>query len=508
VKFRPPDLAARLRALTRWRRALASAGLGVALTLALPPLHLVPLAVPAFAGLLWLIESSGSARGAFRDGWWFGVGHFATGLYWISHALLVDAASFGWLIPFALAGFGAGLGVFTGLAALVAHQLRRRRIAMPIALAMGWLLAEWLRGHVLTGFAWNLVATMWPGAWPMPWLASVVGAYGLSAITVALAATVAVRRRRVAMIAIGVFLAAFVIGLADSMRDGGVTTRDGEAKTRLRLVQPNIAQTLKWDPRERDNHLRRMLELTANAGTRVVIWPEASTVYPIADNAELRRLFARLLPSDGYLLAGAIRVERGDASLRFWNSLHALGSDGVIAATYDKFHLVPFGEYVPLADVLPIGKLVPIPGSFQAGAGPVTIALPGLPPFSPLICYEIIFPGRVVARGQRPQWILNVTNDAWFGISAGPYQHFAAARMRAIEEGLPVVRVANNGISAVIAANGRVMERLDLGVGGFLDVDLPSPAPPTIYARIGDFALLPLAFFGLLLGFFVGRKIE
>ncbi|MBL8698615.1 MAG: apolipoprotein N-acyltransferase [Alphaproteobacteria bacterium] len=487
-------LAARVRGLAGWRRAAVAIALGVAATAALPPLHAVPFLLPAFAGLAWLIEGAGPSRRAFSAGWWFGLGHFASGLYWISHALLVDAAKFAWMIPLALGGLGAGLGLFIGLAAVVAHRLARLRVAVAFALAIGWMLAEWLRAHVLTGFPWNLIGTAWAFE-PAPMQgAAFVGVYGLGAITVALAAwpAAAGRQRWIALGALALVVAAGHGLGAIRLGDDAPTTR---APIVLRLVQPDIAQSLKWDPAERQRSLAITVDLSFAPGAEKVnhvIWPETATLFPLASSPEFMAGLARIVPPNGYLLTGSTRFER-EPVFRAWNSLHALDGNGEIRATFDKFHLVPFGEYVPLRGVLPVDRIAPGPVDFSPGPGPRTIRLPGLPPFSPLICYEIIFPRAATDPADRPDWILNITNDAWFGLSAGPYQHFASARFRAIEEGLPVVRVANGGISAIIDAQGRVRGSMALGSRGVLDAPLPPPVAPPPYARFGDWLLLALA---------------
>lgn len=487
-------LADRTRGLTGWRRALIAIALGFAATAALPPLHVLPLLLPAFIGLVWLIDGAGSARRAFGAGWWFGLGHFASGFYWVSHALLVDAAKFAWMIPFALGGLGAGIGLFTAFAAVIAFRLRRMGIAGSFALAIGWLIAEWLRAHVLTGFPWNLIGTAWAFDTALMQGAAAFGLYGLGAVTVALAGWPAAggRQRWIALAAIAVAVAS---GYGFGAARLGETYVDARTPIMLRLVQPNIAQSLKWDPNERQRSLGITVDLSYAAGVEKVqhiLWPETATLFPLASSLEFRTGLARIVPPNGYLLTGSTRIER-EPVFRAWNSLHALDGNGEIRATFDKFHLVPFGEYVPLRGVLPIDRIAPGPVDFTAGPGPVTIRLPGLPAFSPLICYEIIFPRAAIDPADRPDWILNVTNDGWFGLSAGPYQHFAATRFRAIEEGLPVVRVANGGISAVIDARGRVLGSLALGTRGVLDAALPPPLAPPLYARVGDWLLVLLA---------------
>lgn len=509
-------LAARLRGLTGWRRYAAAAGLGVAATAALPPVQLLPLVFVSFTGLVWMLDAPETARPlrrAFGDGWWFGFGHFVTNLYWLAYALLVDAAQFGWMVPFAVFGLSGVLAVFTGAATAAAKATRWRGIAGILALAIAWTLAEWLRGHVLTGFPWNLIGTVWAGTVPVMQVASLVGLYGLSLLTVVVAALPATittpsgARRWSGPVAAVVLVAGSWLFGTLRVPDESVTD------IRLRLVQPNVPQSLKWDPAQREANLAKTLTLSRSAGleTRTaVIWPETAVPFAVTDFNEhgpaLRQALANATPLGGYLLTGAPRAERDALGrVQLWNSLHAVDSAANIVATYDKFHLVPFGEYVPWRSVLRIAKITVGTVDFSPGPGLETLTVPGLPPASPLICYEAIFPGRVTA-GPRPAWLLNVTNDAWFGISSGPYQHFTAARFRAVEEGLPLVRAANNGISAVVDAYGRITAQLGLGETGFLDASLPPAVVATPYSRVGDMAVVGLGLLLAIAGAALRRK--
>jgi apolipoprotein N-acyltransferase len=288
-----------------------------------------------------------------------------------------------------------------------------------------------------------------------------------------------------------------------------------ESDIRLRLVQPNVPQSLKWDPVQREANLGKTVALARSPGleTRTaVIWPETAVPFVVTDFNEygpgLRQTLATATPPGGYLLTGAPRAERdAEGRLKLWNSLHVVNESASLVATYDKFHLVPFGEYVPLRSILRFAKVTVGTVDFSPGPGLETLTVPGLPPASPLICYEAIFPGRVTASGLRPAWLLNITNDAWFGMSSGPYQHFTAARFRAVEEGLPLVRAANNGISAVVDGYGRVVAQLGLGETGVLDASLPPPLGATVYSRLGDLALLGLAaILGMLALLLTGQK--
>lgn len=494
----PPGLAARVAALRGWRRAAAAAVAGALATLALPPLNLVPALIPTFLALFWLVRGSTGPRGAFAAGWWIGFGYFACGLYWISFALLTDIARYGWMVPFAVAGLSAGLAVFTGLAGLALRFGPQRGVAGVLAVATAWTLAEYARGTVLTGFPWNLVGTTWTVTPATMQAAALVGAYGLSLLAALAAAAPALwweggRRHRALAVALP-------LAIAGALWGGGALRLDGATDSvvpgvTLRLVQPDIAQTAKWSDGQRDAHLARTIALSHGAGwARVthVIWPETAIPFFIGHDAVRREAAATAAPPGGLLIAGAPRFSRDAAGEpEVWNAVHAIDPAGVIVATYDKVHLVPFGEYVPLRGLLPIEKITAGSRDFSAGPGLRTIRTDGLPPFSPLICYEGIFPGAVARDDDRPAWLLNVTNDAWFGLTAGPHQHFAAVRLRAVEEGVPLVRVANNGISAIVDPYGRVTAHLPLGAAGTVDGALPAAlAAPTPFARAGNLPVL------------------
>jgi apolipoprotein N-acyltransferase len=491
--------ALRVGGLSRWRRHLLAALLGICATAALPPLFLVPLLVPAFTGLVWLIDAAPTRGRAFWLGWSFGAGFFASGLYWICNALLVDPVRFGWMIPFALFGLGGGLGLFTGAAAWLATLPRARGVGRVLTLAAAWSALEWLRGHVLTGFPWNLIATTWgfseipmqPAAW--------IGAYGLSLLTVLVAALPAVLADERPLAARWRAVAAGALGLVLLFGLGALRVPAVPAPVvpdiRLRVVQADIAQTLKARRDLMEENLARHVRLTTGPGfdrVTTVIWPETAVPFAIGIDAGHRLALTPAVPPGGLLLTGVVRVERAPgAPVRFFNSLAAVDRAGDIVGTYDKHHLVPFGEYVPfhLRELFDLSKITPGSADFSAGPGPATLALDRLPPVSPLICYEAIFPEEVVAAGRRPGWLLNVTNDGWFGISSGPHQHFISARFRAVEQGLPLVRAANTGISAVVDPYGRILGSLALGRSGVIDAPLPAAIAETIYSRFGDLTL-------------------
>ena len=497
------DLANTLGVLDGWRRLGVAVLLGALSALALPPVYLVPVLVPAFVGLIWQLQGVRGRREAFLLGWAFGLGQFAAGLYWIGIAFFVDAPAYAWMMPFAIAGLAAGLAIFTGLVTLAVWSVPWNGTARGLLFAAAWTSAEWLRGTILTGFPWNLQATVWSFSDMAVQPVAVFGVYGLSLITVfaAVAPATLVAAgggwRRWGASAVAAVLIAAIFG-GGALRLGAAPTAGSETveDVRLRLVQANIPQHLKWDSELRHRHLERHIEMSRAEASGSeppahVIWPETAVSFFLENSEGLREQLARAVPPGGRLLTGLPRFEGSGDDMVLYNSLLALDEGGATRAEYDKFHLVPFGEYVPFGEWLPLERLTEGRVDFSAGPGPRTLRSDGLPPFSPLICYEAIFPGNVLDPQDRPEWLLNVTNDAWFGNSSGPYQHLASARLRAVEEGLPLVRAANTGISAVVDPYGRVLHRLGLNQEGTIDAELPRPLNEmTVYARFGN---LPFA---------------
>jgi apolipoprotein N-acyltransferase len=510
-------LACRLAALSGWRRYGVAFLLGLCATATLPPVDVTPLLLVAFPGLLWLDEGSSGPWASFRLGYAFGLGFFVSGLYWIAAALLVDIASFWWLLPFAVMGLPAAFALYIGLALLatklVADRLRLPGTARVFAFAILWTVAEWVRGHAFTGFPWNLIGYAWSGGFPgaIAMLQSVawIGIYGLSFLTVLAAslpallgvpslAPVSTRRRLAPAIATGLLIIVPTVLGAIRLQ----ATPTGDAGIWLRIVQPSIPESMKWDPAAAERNVRLLLDLSAAPAARrisAVIWPEAAIPFLLDRNPSHLREIAAIAPEGGFVITGTLRANPPPNPVQhLWNSLEAVNGNGQIVASYDKAHLVPFGEYVPLRHTLPLSKITPGTMDFAAGPGPRTIELSGLPRFAPLICYEVIFPGTVVDEHDRPAWILNVTNDAWYGQSSGPYQHFAIARTRAVEEGLPLIRSANNGVSGVVDPLGRVRARIALDTVGYADLPLPAASEITLYGRGGDWILLVLLLLGLL----------
>jgi apolipoprotein N-acyltransferase len=487
--------------LTGWRRYAMAWLLGALATAALSPIDLTPVLVVSFSGLIWIADGTTSRRGALLLGWCFGFGFFVAGLYWVAAALFVDIARFWWMVPFAVAGLPAVLAILPALAQLAAYEATERfRLggsARILVFAAAWGVAEYARGHVLTGFPWNLMGYAWAGAFPgaltVLQSTALIGIYGLSVLTVTVAALPARlgdldHGRTWAPLAALLLVAVAAAGGA--WRLAGATRAEVPG-VMLRLVQPSIPETLKNDPSARLQNFERLLALSAAPSSKAltdIVWPEAAAPPLLERFPAVRQRIAQVIPKGGLLLTGDERAEplTGWPPRHFWNSLVAINAEGAVIATYDKAHLVPFGEYMPLRGILPVAKIAPSIGDFTSGAGPRTLDLPGLPPVSPMICYEVIFPGAVIDPADRPRWLLNITNDAWYGKTSGPFQHLAIARVRAVEEGLPLLRDANNGVSAVIDGYGRVLSRLDLDAVGVLDTPLPEALAPTLYESARD----------------------
>lgn len=490
---------------SKWGRRGTLVLLGAISALALPPVNLVVVLWLCLPLLLKAIDDSDNWKAAFGRAWLFGLGHFSAGLYWIACALLIDPWRFGWMIPFAVGGLSAFLSLYIAAAAALA---RRSAPGWPrlLIFAALWGGGEWLRGVVLTGFPWNPLGSVWSDNLPILQSVSVVGAFGLSLITVAAASApgLAFRSRREGMIATLTGVALLVAIGAWGYARVPQAPQPTQPNIQLRLVQASIPQTLKWRPEMRVENFRRQMALTqspAEVPPTHIIWPESAAPSFLEDDPEALHALAEAAPPVGLMLVGSVRgTFEGDQVKQIWNSLRAIDPTGAVVGTYDKAHLVPFGEYVPLPKWLPLAKITVGSVDFTPGPGPQTLDLPGLPPVGMLICYEAIFPAAVVDEAHRPDWMLNVTNDGWYGVSSGPYQHFAAARMRAIEEGLPFVRNANNGISAVVDPYGRITAMLGLNAVGTVDAPLPTALSRTIFSRMGSFSLAVLLAITLGLG--------
>ena len=485
--------------MTRLARLAGAAVLGALLARGLAPWHdlwLVPLALGGFS---WLLLTTSGDRTRIWQGWLFGTGYFAAGMAWIVEPFQVDPERHAWMAPFALLFLSGGLALFWGAAVWCANRLARPGGRYVLALVLTWSLAEFARAYLLTGLPWAAFGQFWidtPLAQLLPW----IGPHGLAVLTllaglsagVMLMPGVPVVRRCIAALPLAAGVA--IWGLSPVLPEPEVT-----GKT-IRLVQPNAPQDQKWDPAFMGLFFQRQLDFTAASpegpAPDLVVWPE--TAIPVLLE-EADYVLDRISREAGGIpvLLGLLRTDAEGS----YNSLAMTDGQGRVAGTYDKHHLVPFGEYVPFARLLGqvgiTGLAQQLAGGFSAGPGAALLEIPGLGQALPLICYEAVFPQDVNAAPTRPDLLIQITNDAWFGNWSGPYQHLVQARMRALEQGAPMVRAANTGISAMIGPRGQVLASLPLGQAGYLDVALPKPLPETLYRRTGDWPVLALLLIGL-----------
>jgi len=544
VKHNLSRIAHHVTAFARgWPKATALM-VGIASATGFAPLGLWPVTLLALALLMLMMAEAPTQRRAFGLGWAFGVGHFTLGLNWIATAFTYQAAMPAWLGWIAVVALSLFLALYPALATWGAWSLTRRLSPLPdlhtggndekgemallpltLAFAALWIVTEWLRSWVFTGFAWNPlgVVAVGPAASAALW----IGTYGTGSMVLLMAAalTLASRRRwRPALLCAAIptlVTAAAGLTLAASSVDSVVRNKGG-TPTRITIVQPNVGQQDKWQGGKADANFAKLARLTTPLSDepRLILWPEAAipdyleTGYPYVyydrTPAEARARLTALMNPQDLLLLGALKLEmdRNGEVVGARNAVMTVRPDGALGARYDKAHLVPYGEYLPMRQVLSaigLSRLAPGDLDFWPGPGPRTLDLGRFGKAGIQVCYEIIFSGQVVDRANRPAFIFNPSNDAWFG-SWGPPQHLAQARLRAIEEGLPVIRATPTGISAVITADGDIAESLPMAVAGRIDTNLPPPHAPTLFARYGN--ILPLLFAGLLILFAIasGRR--
>lgn len=518
-----------VRTARGWRRHAIAFAAGALANLAMAPFLFAPILFLSLPVLVWLIDDAAArpgargetARCAALSGWWFGFGYFLFGLFWIGEAFLVEADKFGWLLPFAVTLMPAGLALFWAAAAAVSVLLWRPGFQRLLVLALALAGFEWLRGHVLTGFPWNVLGYALTGPSVFLQSAGLLGIYGLTLITVPIFgaplvmmadAASGVRRRRAAVRAFALvavpllLLAGYGVVRIKTAPPGHV---DG---VKIRIVQPSIPQREKWLPEKQGAIFQEHLDLSVRApsgerddliGITHVVWPEAAMPFLPLEHPEALEAIGAMLPDGVLLLTGALRREPAPAAAdgtpasqpyRAFNSLMVFDDRGGLHSVYDKTHLVPFGEYLPwqaALEAIGLEQLTRMRGGFTEGVVPrPTLSVPKLPAVGGLICYEAIFPGVGAASRSRPGLLLNVTNDGWFGNTTGPRQHFHQARVRAVEEGLTLVRVANNGISAVVGPTGKVVVMLGINAKGSADSLLPLSHSPPVYAVYGDHVFL------------------
>ena len=492
-------LAGRIARLRGWRSRLVAFLAGAILALAQPPYDFLLIGFVAFPLLVWLLDGA-EAEGGFLPrllpsamiGWWFGFGYFVSGLWWIGQALLVDAEEFAWALPLAVLGLPAFLAFFYAFATAIARLLWSEGLGRIFALAFGFALAEWLRSFLFTGFPWNALGYALA---PTPMLMqsiAVIGFVGLTGLGVLIFSAPALltggRGSRAGLALASVLLLAH-IGYGKWVLSHAPAINAASDGPVIRIVQPSIEQSLKWDNQARRAIFDRLITLTETPPAPgmprpdIVVWPETSVPYILTSTPEaLERIGAALQPGQ-VLLAGAVREERraGDDQPRYFNSITVIDDAGRIVDSADKLHLVPFGEYLPferLLRAIGLQEVVEMPGGFTAAAARRSMTVGNNITVLPLICYEVIFPDELGYSGAPVQSIVNITNDAWYGDTLGPYQHFRQAQLRAVEQGLPVIRVANNGLSAVIDPFGRISAGLLLNDVAVKDTFLPRQVAP------------------------------
>jgi apolipoprotein N-acyltransferase len=513
--------------LKGWSRAAASFGLGAASMLGFAPFHFWPLLFVILPAFVWLLDGIAESeadrsrggkpqwRQAMLAGWWFGFGFFVTGLYWTGFAFFVEADKYALLVPLAVAAFPAGLAIFFALASGAAIAFWRPGAGRIFVLAATFFIADWLRGHMLTGFPWNIWGYALAGNEAVAQSASLFGIYGLTLLSLVIFASPAALAGPSGQNGRGWLLPALCLAiLASGWAWGTMRLASASNETvpdvRLRIVQANVPQAEKWKRENRQWIFKRYLDLSDRPGEEPthVIWPETATPFIFMVNDRIfepdaQTALSALTGNRKSLILGGERVDatpRADGTYRVndvYNSLFVLGPDGTVKTLYDKVHLVPFGEYLPFQDVLGrlgIEQLTHGKVGFASGILRATMTAPGAPSFLPLICYEAIFPGLANEARPRPGWLLNLTNDGWFGTSSGPYQHLHQTRLRAIEQGLPLIRAANTGISAVVDAYGRIQASLPLNAMGVIDHALPVAIEPTLFTQWGENCLMLLAF--------------
>jgi len=565
AKVSIPALAERLRGLGGWQRRIAALLAGSASVLAMAPFFAWPVLWLTLPALVWLIDgwsfprrrestqvpitSAGvdpRLRGgdewrwhlrpeirAAEIGWWFGFGYFLAGLFWIGEAFLVEAEIFAVLLPFAVTLLPAGLALFTAAASGLAAHFWRAGPERVVVLALTLSAMEWARGHVLTGFPWNVLGYALTYPLPLMQSAAFIGIYGLTLCAVLIFALPLVllgdapagsASRRLRGTALAIAIAPLLVAALLGQLRLALAPQQTVPGVKLRIVQPSVPQREKWHPDHQERIFLDHLALSATnqagetdhaIGVTHVVWPEAAVPFLVLDHPGARAAIGRMLPHGAVLVTGALRAEPAPPGAarprRVFNSILVLGQGGSLITLYDKIHLVPFGEYLPLQrwlEAMGLQQLSRLRGGFDIGVAPrPLLRVPGLPAAAALICYEAVFPHAIVQGAERPNLMLNVTNDGWFGNTTGPRQHLHQARVRAVEEGLPLIRAANNGISAVIDAHGRVVGRLELDVRGVVDAALPTAAAAPPYARWGDMIFLLLWLTGVVVVAFRARSI-
>ena len=476
---------------------------GIIATFALPPYHQIWCLFISFGIFAALLDQAKNKLQAFLIGYCFGAGFFALGFSWVANALALDLKSFGWLIPLSLLGAGTFFGLFSGFAAFCSSFFKGF-FAKVIALGTFWGISEWLRSFILTGFPWNLLGSIW--TFNHTWLqtVSIFGTYGLSALTVIIFSlpAIEINHHSKKNIIIGIsssiciLLLLITFGFWNCRKHNNVTN----SPLSIRIVQPSIPQSLKWDFGSLEANLYEYISMSQEMGFEgkdIIIWGETASTFPLSIDRQHFEQTIQAVPPQGYLITGSIDYFPSENNR--WiptNSAHIIHHEKGIINSYTKSHLVPFGEYIPFRNLLPkqLRPITKVITDFKSGDGAKTFSMPNIPPVGLLICYEIIFPNQITDKNNRPEWIINMTNDGWYGLSAGPHQHLATAQLRAAEEGLTIVRAANSGISAVISKTGKIIKSASLHSKQNLDFYLPQNLSyKTIYSQYGNYSFFVFA---------------
>lgn len=495
----------------RHHSKLAAFILGLVSVYAFPPYYLTPILLISISGILYLeTQTAVSKKQSFILGYCFGFGFYGLGFFWIANALLYDVKTLGWLIPIVFIGSGGFFGIFSGLAVLGSAYFKSP-LSKITSFAAFWTILEWIRSFILTGFPWNLLGTVWGFSDTMLQSASVYGTYGLSLITLIISGAPLIWLREpntktLKQSLILIIIPIMALAIYGEIRLSQEDRAQGTEK--IRIVQPSIPQDLKWDEERLEKNFQEYINLSKSKKIEdisLIIWGETASPYPLSYMEEKRQEIASILPSGTQLMTGSIDYGMEEGRLRPKNSMFTIDHKGSIVAEYSKSHLVPFGEYIPLRKLLPsqIKPITNVISDFIAGEGPETQTVTNGLKISVSICYEIIFPHKILDKKHKPEVVINLTNDGWYGDTSGPRQHLISTKMRAIEEGVTLIRAANSGISAVFSAYGRMLGKLDLNQHGIMDITLPKQKSiPTVYNQMGN--LVPIVISLLIIAINIG----